>query len=150
MDLILWRHADAVAGYPDAQRQLTEKGLTQAKRTAAWLHARLPEDALILVSPALRAQQTADALKLLGRKLKTFEAANTGAHAADLIAAAGWPDAKRATVIVGHQPTLGEVASLLLACGEGSLSVKKSAVWWFSARGGEGAVLRAVMTPGLL
>ena len=150
MDIILWRHADAADGYPDAARELTEKGHTQAKRMAAWLNARLPEDVLILASPATRAQQTAAALR---RKVATCDAVNTSADAQDLLAAAGWPRAAQTTVIVGHQPTLGQAASLLLTGAEGDLSVKKGAVWWIAARarGGSGhGVLRAVMAPDLL
>ena len=63
MNILLWRHAEAAAGFPDHERALTEKGRLQAKRMAAWLNARLPPETLVLVSPAVRAQQTARALK---------------------------------------------------------------------------------------
>lgn len=150
MDLILWRHADAADGYPDAERALTEKGHTQAKRMAAWLNARLPQDALILVSPAKRAQQTAAALH---REIVTSSALDTSAQAQGLLAAVRWPRSTRTTVVVGHQPTLGQTASLLLTGSEGDLNVKKGAVWWFTARSLSGrvdAVLCAVMAPGML
>src|SRR5262245_23237221 len=65
MNLILWRHADAedaAPGASDDARGLTAKGEKQAKRMAAWLKSRLLDDAEILVSPARRAQQTAQAL----------------------------------------------------------------------------------------
>ena len=62
MDLILWRHADAEPGEPDDQRRLTAKGKKQARRAAEWLHGNLPNSARILVSPAVRAQQTASYL----------------------------------------------------------------------------------------
>ena len=61
MELILWRHAEAADGLPDASRALTAKGLKQAEKMAAWLKARLPDDVHLLVSPAKRAQQTAAA-----------------------------------------------------------------------------------------
>lgn len=156
MDLILWRHADAVDatdGSPDAERKLTDKGHVQAKRMAAWLNARLSDDALILASPARRAQQTAEALK---RKLTTSAALDTSASAQGVLAAAGWPQVERdaqTTVIVGHQPTLGQVASLLLTGADDEMSIKKGAVWWISTRlrgSRPQAVLRAVMTPDLL
>ena len=63
MDLLLWRHADALDGAPDHERALSDKGHKQAKRMAAWLNERLPADTLILASPAVRAQQTVAALK---------------------------------------------------------------------------------------
>ena len=65
MELILWRHADAedaAPGKPDAERSLTAKGEKQARRVAGWLKKQLPEDTRVVVSPARRAQQTAQAL----------------------------------------------------------------------------------------
>ncbi len=62
MELILWRHAEAEDGFPDAARKLTEKGLQQAHNMAKWLKPRLPRNARIMVSPAKRTQQTALAL----------------------------------------------------------------------------------------
>ena len=44
MDLILWRHAEAVIERPgedDLERPLTTKGERQALRVAEWLHQRL-------------------------------------------------------------------------------------------------------------
>ena len=150
MDLILWRHAEAVDGYPDAERALTAKGERDAKRMAKWLNHRLPDDALILVSPARRTRQTADALQ---RKYTTIAAIGAGADAADIIKAAHWPRAAHTTLIVGHQPTLGCVASLLLTGAEDDLSVKKGAVYWIAGRQRGGrvqSVLRAVMAPDML
>ena len=36
MDLLLWRHAEAVEGSPDHARELTERGQRQARRMATW------------------------------------------------------------------------------------------------------------------
>ena len=41
MDLILWRHAEAIDGMPDLARKLTPKGAKQAREMAAWLRPRL-------------------------------------------------------------------------------------------------------------
>jgi phosphohistidine phosphatase len=149
MNLVLWRHADAADGSPDHARELTPKGLQQAKRMAAWLNARLPADATVLVSPAVRAQQTAKALK---RAFTTCDAIAPGADCAAVFAALGAPGGDGVTLVVGHQPTLGQVASRLLTGVEGDLSIKKAAVWWFALRRNrsDAAVLRAVMTPGML
>ena len=154
MELILWRHAEAEPGEPDLGRALTGKGEKQARRVAAWLHAHLPDSARILVSPAKRAQQTAAALaELAPRKLKTVEALAPGAGADDVLRAVGWPDGKSAIVVVGHQPTLGWVASRLLSGVEGDWPVRKGAVWWFSSRsrfGVEQTVMRAVIGADLV
>ncbi len=64
MDIILWRHAEAEDGTPDAKRALTPRGEKQARKIAKWLAKRLPEDVRIVVSPAVRCQQTAEALGL--------------------------------------------------------------------------------------
>jgi phosphohistidine phosphatase len=152
-DLILWRHAEAEAGavgLPDAKRRLTPRGEKQAHDMAHWLRDRLPKKARILVSPAIRARQTAQALAL------PFELApeiGIGADPAALLAAAGWPEQTAAVLLVGHQPALGRLAALLLAGAESDWSVKKGAVWWFSRRsrtGRDQTVLRAMTNPEML
>ena len=148
MDLILWRHAEAEDGAPDGTRELTGKGRRQAKAMAGWLEQRLPKGASVLASPARRCQQTAAALG----KFETVPAIGVGGSARDVLDAAGWPDAPGAVVVVGHQPTLGEVAARLMTGAEEGWSVKKGGVWWFSS-GGRGdeleVVLRAVLSPDL-
>lgn len=153
MDLILWRHAEAEEGsaqLPDVKRRLTARGDKQAHDVAKWLKARLPKKARILVSPATRTQQTAHALAL---PFEVEPKIAVGADAADLIAAAHWPEHSGAVLLVGHQPTLGRLASLLLAGSELDWSIKKGAVWWLSKRSREGrdqTVLRAVLNPEML
>ena len=149
MDLILWRHADA--GDPlddialDLQRKLTTKGEKQAARMADWLNRFLPESTRVLVSPALRCQQTAQAL---GRKFQTREALGPGGTVGSLLTLARWPDRREPVLIVGHQPTLGMTAALLMAGVQASAeagdapaahatpawSVRKGAVWWLRHR----------------
>ena len=148
MDLVLWRHADAEDGIPDAARALTKKGLKQARQMAQWLKPRLPGDCLILASPAKRAQQTAEALEL---SYTTERRIGTGADVADIIAAAEWPKRRGMVIVVGHQPTLGQLAAWLLSGDPAGWSIKKGALWWFSSRGGDAeTVLRAVVSPDLL
>jgi phosphohistidine phosphatase len=157
MDLILWRHAEAEDGdarTPDGKRRLTARGEKQAKKMAAWLNAHLPQNVTVLVSPAARTQQTAHAL---GRPFEIEPRLGIGADCADLLAAAGWPAPKVSRggtlVLVGHQPTLGRLAALLLSGSEAEWSIKKGAVWWFSRRTREDEdqiVLRAVMGTDLL
>ena len=135
MDLILWRHADAAPvkneSEPDIQRRLTGKGRKQATVMAIWLERHLPDSVRVLASPATRAQETAGAL---GRKFVTVPELATGVDAAQLLHIAGWPDSRNAVLIVGHQPTLGRVASLLLLGEEQELSMRKAAVWWITNR----------------
>jgi phosphohistidine phosphatase len=150
MELILWRHAEAEDGVADLARELTDKGRKQAARMADWLNPRLPQDIRILASPSVRTLQTAQAL---GRGVKRVQALAPGASAAEVLAAAGWPDSAYPVLVVGHQPTLGEVAMQLLAGQPGDLSIKKGAIWWFQSRERAGqieVVLRAVAAPDLL
>ena len=150
MELILWRHAEAEDGLPDMARALTPKGHKQAKQMANWLRTRLPADVSVLVSPATRAQQTAAALL---PDFTTRQELAPGAAPQALLKAAEWPDSQRSVLIVGHQPTLGELASLLLSDQDACFSIKKGAVWWLStrARGGTASCqLRAVIAPELI
>ena len=168
MDLILWRHADAGEPLADAQedlqRRLSPKGEKQAARMADWLNRFLPDSTRILVSPALRCQQTAQAL---GRKFQTREALAPGGTTTELLTLARWPERREPVLVVGHQPTLGMTAALLMAGAQGTAeaagapaqhatpawSVRKGAVWWLQSRARDGAeqvVLRAVVNPDLL
>jgi phosphohistidine phosphatase len=148
MDLILWRHAEAIEGTPDHARELTTKGIKQAGKVAAFLHQHLPDDHRILVSPTIRTQQTAAALT---SKFTLAPTIAPGASAQAILQAARWPNAGGTVLIVGHQPTLGEVAAQLLGCEDSTLSIKKGALWWFSLReGSEQLTLRLVITPDFL
>ncbi len=147
MELILWRHAEAEDGTPDSERVLTSKGQKQADKMAAFLLSRLPKDTRILVSPTTRTQQTARALT---KHFSTEPAVGTGASAREVLAAAGWPDGEGTVLVVGHQPTLGQVAARLLADSDDSFNIKKGAVWWFSQRPEGEAELRLAIAPDSL
>jgi phosphohistidine phosphatase len=178
MDLILWRHAQAQVGPPgwvpdaanaervaqglrpdllaheDLARALTPKGERQAERMAAWLHQRLPESTRVLVSPAVRAQQTALAL---GRAFKTVASLDPDAPPEALLEAARWPRARDPVLVVGHQPAFGLLVAQLLQDADTApadpWSIKKGAVWWIQSREREGrrqVTLQAVQNPELL
>ena len=150
MDLILWRHAEAEDGVPDAKRKLTDKGQKQAQQMAAWLRDHLPQNTRILVSPAIRTQQTAQALDL---PFETLVEVGVGANPVTILSAAGWPDASQSVLVIGHQPTLGLLAAYLLCGEEQYWSVKKGALWWVSNRVRQDEmqnVLRCALAPDLL
>ena len=152
MDLILWRHAEAVEreGLPDLERMLTSKGERQAQRMADWLNHRIAHSTRVLASPALRCQQTA---KALGRKFRTIDTIAPEASPDAVLTAARWPEASEPVLVIGHQPTLGQVAALLLSGQAQPWAVRKGAVWWLRSRDREGSsqvVLHAVMGPDSL
>ena len=137
MEFILWRHAEAENGTPDTARRLTRKGIDQAARMARWLNAKLPENAHIIVSPAQRTQQTAAAL---GKSFLTDENVGLNATVKGLLAAANWPNVKGTVVIIGHQPTLGEVATLLVTDDPMALSFQTGELKWFNSTDKQGAI----------
>src|SRR5258708_30350588 len=141
MDLILWRHAEAEAGGPDSARKLTEHGREQARRVAAWLKPGLRGNCEILVSPAARAQQTARAL---GVAFMTTPTVGPDAAAVDVVAAVDWPARSRAVLLVGHQPTLGRVAAILLSGAQADWDIGKGALWWIRHSAGETRLLAAI------
>jgi phosphohistidine phosphatase len=153
MDLILWRHAEALEMREvedDLDRALTSKGERQAQRMAGWLNRQLPSSARVLVSPARRAQQTAAALD---RKVKTVAELAPDGSVEGLLHAVRWPDAREPVLVVGHQPTLGLAAAYLLSAQPQAWTVRKGAVWWLRAREREGVlqiVLHAVVSPELV
>lgn len=153
MDLILFRHAEAFEMREvedDLDRALTPKGERQAQRMADWLNQRLAHSTRILVSPALRCQQTA---KALGKKFKTLVELAPDGNGESLLKAARWPDASEPVLIVGHQPMLGFVASYLLSEQPQAWTIKKGAVWWIRGRNREDreqVILQAVQSPDCL
>jgi phosphohistidine phosphatase len=159
MDLILWRHAEAhehpegLEGLQgdalDLERRLTPRGEKQAARMGAWLDRQLPEGARVYASPAQRAQQTAAAL---GRKFRSRDELLPGAELESVLALVGWPDGRSPVVVIGHQPTLGQVIARLLRLPEPECPMKKGALWWLRNReraGRQQNLLVTVQTPEL-
>lgn len=160
MDLILWRHAQAElhpdldGGLPgdraDLARRLTSRGEKQAARMGAWLDRQLPSGAVILCSPAVRAEQTAQALN---RKTRINDMLAPDASPHQLLEVAQWPTGKQTVVLVGHQPALGRVVGGLLGLSDSECSIKKGALWWLRYREREGlsqTLVVTVQTPELL
>ena len=142
MDLILWRHADAEDGADDLARRLTAKGEKQAAAMAQWLRQHLPRDYTVVSSPAVRAQQTAQAL---GVKVVTDVTLAPGASVADITQAAQKHGSL--AIIVGHQPDLGRAAAQLVGA-PGEWVVEKGAIVWLA--GGRLARIKAFLPPDLL
>lgn len=153
MDLVLWRHAEAIdldlVG-DDMLRTLTPKGEKQAQRMGAWLDRQLPAGTKVFSSPALRADQT---VRALDRRYKTSSALAPLAGVDELLALVHWPEASGCVLVVGHQPTLGRTISRLVGMTEPDCSLKKGAVWWLRLRE-RGALAQttvlAVLSPDLL
>lgn len=159
MDLILWRHAEAQehplgleglqGDHLDLERRLTARGEKQAARMGAWLDRQLPEGARVYASPAQRAQMTAAAL---GRKFRTRDELLPGADPEAVLALAVWPLGRTPVVVIGHQPTLGQVIAGLLGLPDPECPMKKGAIWWLRHRERAGVqqnLLVTIQTPEL-
>lgn len=150
MELILWRHAEAEPGAPDAERALTAKGQKQAAKMAEWLDSTLPSGCRILVSPTVRTRQTAEAM---GRKFKLCPELAPDTSAEKILTAVNWPQSREPVLVIGHQPSLGQLAALLISGTEQDWPIRKGSVWWISQRIRAElpqTYLRAVMAPELV
>ncbi|MDO8770779.1 MAG: histidine phosphatase family protein [Burkholderiaceae bacterium] len=138
MDLILWRHAEAVElqdGCDDLDRTLTARGYKQAIRMASWLDRQLPESTRIVSSPARRCE---DMVRRLDRKYKLSNELLPQASASQVLQSLQWPTAKATVLVVGHQPMIGQIVAELLGLHASECAIRKGAVWWFRSREREG------------
>lgn len=128
-DLILWRHADAEDSLPDMERKLTRKGKKQASKMGSWLDQQLPDNCKILCSPAQRAVQTVEGL---GRKYKICNALAPDSGVESAFELCQTEQQSKALLVVGHQPTLGQLASLLLTGTAQDWTLRKGSIIWLA------------------
>jgi len=117
MRLYIVRHGIAVPhgspGFEENDRPLTEEGIEKMKRAAKGLRALEVLPDLILSSPLPRARQTADILlaqMAAKAKLKLTEALAPGGSRRDLYTELLGLRQLGSVMLVGHQPSLGEIA----------------------------------------
>ena len=114
--LLLIRHARAAGGPVDLERPLTAEGVQQAVALGSWLeHAGLVPDR-VLVSPARRAVQTWEqAGAALSSRAQPIGDARIGDNTVDALLAAirETPEDVRSVAVVGHNPSIGELAGVL-------------------------------------
>ena len=117
MTLYLLRHAEAeVLAASDRARRLTAKGEEQAERVGKFCRRHEIAPAIILTSPVTRARQTAEiAARQLGgvEKVEVPWAACGMEPFAALKELAAY-DKFSSVLLVGHQPDLGALASVLM------------------------------------
>lgn len=122
MQLLLIRHADAGEHDPslwpdDTLRPLTDKGRKRHRRVAKQLRKRGLVPTLLLASPWLRAWQTAVITTEFARGPAPLAspALAEAPHLGRLASAIGTAGDDAVVALVGHEPWLGHLASLLLA-----------------------------------
>ena len=114
--LVLLRHSKAAAGRTDIDRPLAPRGEGDAAAVGQWLvaHGVIPDR--VVVSPALRAEQTWEvAAKASGATPAVVSEGriydNTVTDLLEVIQETG-PEV-RTLVLVGHNPSMGELAARL-------------------------------------
>jgi phosphohistidine phosphatase len=160
MRLVLVRHAEAADRDPrlhrdDGQRPLTPKGRRVHARMAAALARVEPRARNILTSPLVRARETAEitasAIGVPTGEIRACEALGDRFSKKGLLEETHLLPKDAVVVLVGHAPTLGELAADLLHR-EGGIDIdfQKSAMLCldFEAYPAEGtATLRWFLTP---
>ena len=115
--LVVMRHSKAEqSGASDFERELSDRGLVDAAEAGQWLANRGIEPDQALVSAAVRTQQTWEAVDEGGGwDLEgTFEnALYDGGSETVLDLIRGTEDAIRTLVVVGHNPTMATLVTLL-------------------------------------
>jgi phosphohistidine phosphatase len=125
--LLLVRHAKAAGGAVDADRPLTGQGARDAAAIGTWLaQAGLVPDR-VLVSPARRAVQTwerAGAALVPGVRPILDPRIHDNTVEALLAAVRETPEDVRTVAVVGHNPSVGELAGIL-DDGQGSPAARR-------------------------
>lgn len=159
MLLYVLRHAEAEAlslSGLDADRSITDAGSKRMKAVARAIAKMEPAFDSVLVSPLLRARQTAEAVmaachfKGAPRMTESLVPGSDPANLLEELAAAEW----KSVLVVGHEPNLGRLVGRL-ASGrrDVELPMKKAALAIFelhSHLGADRAELKALIPPRLL
>ncbi|MCX6966747.1 MAG: phosphohistidine phosphatase SixA [Verrucomicrobia bacterium] len=129
MQLLLLRHADAVpSARTDDLRSLSDKGRLQAKRVARFCKERGIQPDLILTSPFLRAEETA---QVVAQELKS-EIVLSAFLASGMMPFAAIEELRaylrfECVLLVGHEPDLSALAGTLLGAGNtGAIRMRKA------------------------
>lgn len=162
MNLYIIRHAIAVdegtPGYEiDSERPLTDKGRKKMRQIARALHSLGVEFDLILSSPYLRAQQTADILAdvfKLKKKIVCTDSLLPLEKPEPVVGEINETYSVNSLAVVGHEPHLSAlIAFLTTENSKLDLTLKKGGVCYLSAddlHHHHRATLEWLLTPGLL
>jgi phosphohistidine phosphatase SixA len=136
-EILLLRHAhaeNAVPGRSDAERNLSLRGIAEARAAGHWLHEQAAMPARILCSPAARARQTLE--HALGEVAAQFEPRIYAATAGDLDALIDeHADAPR-LLLVGHNPGFETFVALLATGQSGDFrGMPPGGIAWFELDG---------------
>ena len=114
--LVLVRHAKAESGGDiDRERPLTPEGRERAEKLAAWLSRKIDTPSIIYYSPALRAEETARAIKFRypASRYMVEPVLYHGDYVGSMEFVRSLREHLTTVVIVGHEPIMSAVAMLL-------------------------------------
>jgi phosphohistidine phosphatase len=155
MNLYLIRHATAEEpsdGQTDSERRLTLKGQEQAKLLRKTLQALEIQFDCVISSPWRRARQTASALETVAERLETSDLLAQAPGQALLKMINEASSTHSSLALVGHQPWLSELTSLLLTGGTDAAQAfefKKSSLYALEFTLSD-CCLRFILPPGVL
>lgn len=159
MLLYMLRHAEAEALSPsglDADRALTEAGARRMKAVARAISRMEPGFDAVLVSPLLRARQTAEPVVAACRyrgEVRVTESLLPGADPASLLEELEEGGGK-SVLVVGHEPHLGRLfGKLVSGRRDVEVPVKKASLSVFEIHahlGADRADLKSYLPPRLL
>lgn len=135
--LLLVRHAEAAGGPVDAERSLTGKGTRRAAAIGSWLAQAGMAPDRVVVSPARRAAQTWEQARAsLEPDVEPVVDARVYDNTVEALLAviAETPDDVQTLVVVGHNPSVGELARDL-DDGRGSAPARRDVEAGFRAGG---------------
>ncbi|HLX37767.1 MAG TPA: phosphohistidine phosphatase SixA [Candidatus Binataceae bacterium] len=129
MMLYIMRHGLADEPTPkgdDAARKLTLRGADKIRKAAAGMRAMALAFGTILTSPITRALETADlvASEIGAIKPRAVPELSTGASPANALEALIKQKLPDSVLVVGHEPTLSRLASLMLTGSSESLGIR--------------------------
>jgi phosphohistidine phosphatase len=123
MEVYLMQHGEAFSEEADPERSLTPDGESQIGKTGRALREMGVACDLVVTSPKKRARQTAEIvakqIQFPADDIKTTETLQPKSAAYEAIAFLRAYENKRSVLVAGHLPSLGEIASTLLAEGVG-------------------------------
>ncbi len=131
MRLYVLRHAEAEShAVSDAERELTPRGLEQARTVGAYCQRHGLQPELILTSPFRRAVQTADLFAtIFDLTPQTVPFLASGMQTQTALTELRAYQRFGSLLIVGHQPDLGDLISALLGLPNGdNVSVGKASL----------------------
>ena len=133
MDLYIVRHGIALdaltAGISDFERPLTDEGIEKLKGIGKGLRLLEVRPEIILTSPLIRARQTAESLVeslQCGARIEESASLRPSAKRAEIYRELQEREKLAGILLVGHQPSLGEIAGeIAWGSAESALDFKK-------------------------